>query len=592
MAKSPKAKPAKLAVPQIFRLLLTILGPESGFLWLAIIYGIGISLLSLATPISVQMLINTVANTGLTMPLIVLSMTLFGLLLVSGLLNALRIHLMELFGRRFYARMVAEITLRAIYAQNPFFNDASHGALFNRYFDIVGVQKAIPVLFIGGFTVILQAGVGFVLVSLYHPLFLAFNLVLVGLIWLIWLSLGASAIRSAIDLSHAKHNTAAWLENLGASNGFFKSEKRVAFALDKTDEHTRTYVNEHRRHFRRHFAQTLSFLILYAGASASLLGLGGWLVIQGQLTLGQLVAAELVLSAAFFGVSQLGIYLNYFYDLCAAVEELSLFYDVEQEEPVGDDPIADRDHTLVFHQLRGEGRRSAVNLHLEISNGATIMAAASDHGVQRLFTNILKRHIHGDSGFVTLGGVDLKDLDVHCLRHSIYVIDRASFIGMSIRDYLALSAQDHSSVARRTVEALETVGLSSVVASLSDGLDTQIASTGWPLSTAEVLQLKLANALISKPRILILNQLFDLIEEEYLAAAIAELRDQSETTVVYFSNRQVDLGFDTFVYFETQEQTFFQTHEDFRRRAHCGVPDRPASAQHVQLKAINLIGED
>jgi len=134
---------------------------------------------------------------------------------------------------------------------------------------------------------------------------------------LIWAVLGRSAIRSAIALSHAKHNTAAWLETLGASDGFFKSEKRVNFALDNTDAYTATYIKEHRRHFRRHFAQSLSYLFLYAAASAALLGLGGWLVIQGQLTLGQLVAAELVLSAAFFGVSQLGIYLNYFYDLCA-----------------------------------------------------------------------------------------------------------------------------------------------------------------------------------------------------------------------------------------------------------------------------------
>lgn len=582
-----KKKP--LTMPQFFRLFFKILAPEGSFYGQAIIYGIGISLLSLATPISVQMLINTVANTGLATPLIVLSITLFGLLLVSGLLNALRIHLMELFGRRFYARMVAEITLRSIYAQNPFFNDTSRGALFNRYFDIVAVQKAIPVLFIGGFTVILQAGVGFVLVSLYHPLFLVFNLVLVGLIWLIWMLLGASAIRSAIDLSHAKHNTAEWLESLGASNGFFKSEKRVAFALDKTDQFTRTYVNEHRKHFRRHFAQTLSFLFLYAGASATLLGLGGWLVIQGQLTLGQLVAAELVLSAAFFGVSQLGTYLNYFYDLCAAVEELSLFYDVEQEEPIGNDPLEGVDHTLVFQNLRGEARGRPATLNLEIPSGAAVMAAASDHGVQRLFTNTLKRHSHGDGGFVTLGGVDLLDLDVHCLRQSIYVIDRSSFIGMTIREYLNLSVEGN--VSRRMMQALETVGLAPAIASLEDGLDTQIAITGWPLSTMETLQLKLANALIARPRVLILSQLFDLLEEEDLAAAIAELKEKSDTTVIYFSNRRVDLGCDTYVFFENAEQHFFETFEAFCSTAHGSEPRRPASPRLVMSKKINLIGE-
>ena len=175
--------PEKLTLTKMFSLFALILKPERSFYYMAMIYGVGISLLSLATPISVQMLINTVANTGLTTPLFVLAGTLFVLLLVSGLLNALRIHLMEIFGRRFYARMVSEIALRTIYAQNPFFTDDGRSPLFNRYFDIIIVQKRLPLLLVGGFTLMLQAAVGFILVSLYHPLFLIFNIVVILLIW-------------------------------------------------------------------------------------------------------------------------------------------------------------------------------------------------------------------------------------------------------------------------------------------------------------------------------------------------------------------------------------------------------------------------
>lgn len=587
---NPDSNSPRLSLMKFFRTFFRILSPERNFYWLAVIYGIGISLLSLATPISVQMLINTVANTALTTPLIVLSATLFALLAVSGLLNALRVHLMELFGRRFYARMVAEMTVRSIYAQNPFFDDSSRAALFNRYFDIVVVQKAVPVLFIGGFTVILQAGVGFVLVSLYHPLFLLFNLILVGLIWAIWGIWGASAIRSAVDLSHAKHQTAAWLEAIGASNGFFKSERRIAYAMDTTDEYTGAYIDEHKRHFRRHFAQTLSFLFIYAGASAVLLGLGGWLVIQSQLTLGQLVAAELVLSAAFFGVSQLGTYLVYFYDLCAAIDELSLFHDVEQEQPIDEEPVRVKGNALEFSGLRGEARGRPAVLHLEIPSGGSVLASASNHGVQRLFTDIIERHALPEGGFATLGGIDLMDLDVYHLRQSILVLDRSSFVSMTIREYLRMSCSD--SAAERMVAALETVGLSASIASLPEGLDTKIAMTGWPLSTSETLRLKLASALIARPRILVLNQLFDLLEQEHLASAIEELRDRSDTTVIYFSNRRVDLGFDAFLYMENSRQRFFDTFEDFCLAAHGTHPQRPASPRLLGQQQINLIGEN
>lgn len=580
---------SKLSLVRFFRIFFRILSPENSFYWLAVIYGVGISLLSLATPISVQMLINTVANTALTAPLVMLSATLFGLLIISGLLNALRIHLMELFSRRFYSRMVAEISIRSIYAQDPFFDDSSRIALFNRYFDIVVVQKAIPILFIGGFTVILQAGVGFVLVSLYHPLFLLFNLILVGLIWLVWGVWGASAIRSGIALSHAKHETAAWLEAVGASNGFFKSERRIAYALDMTDEHTSNYINEHKRHFRRHFAQTLSFLFIYAAASAVLLGLGGWLVIQGQLTLGQLVAAELVLSAAFFGVSQLGAYLVYFYDLCAAIDELSLFFDVQQEQPRDEEPVRVQGNTLEFSGLRGEARGRPALLHLEIPGGATVMAAASNHGVQRLFTDVIERHAIPEGGYATLGGIDLMDLDVYHLRQSILVLDRSNFVSMTIREYLRMSCSESAS--ERMVGALETVGMAATIASLPNGLDTKIARTGWPLSTAETLKLKLASALIARPRIIVLNQLFDLLEEEHLASAITELRDNCDTTVLYFSNRRVDLGFDTFLFLENSRQRFFDTFEDFCLAAHGGRPRKPASPRLLGPQQINLISE-
>ncbi len=582
---SAAAKP--LSLGQFFELFFKILRPEGNFYWLAIIYGIGISLLSLATPISVQMLINTVANTALTAPLVFLSMALFALLLVSGLLNALRIHLMELFGRRFYARMVAEISLRSVYAQNPFFDDASRTALFNRYFDIVGVQKAVPVLFIGGFTVILQAGVGFVLVSLYHPLFMVFNLVLIGLIWLVWLLWGGSAIRSAINLSQAKHKTAAWLERLGASDGFFKSQKRIDYALDQTNEYTKTYIESHKRHFRRHFAQTLSFLMIYAAASATLLGLGGWLVIQNQLTLGQLVAAELVLTAAFFGVSQLGVYLTYFYDLCAAVEELSLFFDVEQEEPKGSDPITGGDHTLAFHQLKGDARQQPALFDFEIPTGATVIAATSNHGLQRLFTGLLRRHALPNGGFIKLGGIDLLEIDVHHLRTDLYVINRISFIGMTVREYLKLSCEDGCT--KKLFAALDTVGLSQTITELEKGLDTEIASTGWPLSPTETLQLKLANALIVKPRVLILNELFDLLEEDHLRASIAALRAETNTTVIYFSNRRVDIGFDTFLYMESSQQRFFETFDEFCITAY-GAPARaPTAPQLSSAQTLSLI---
>jgi putative ABC transport system ATP-binding protein len=571
---------SQISLTKFFRIFAEILKPESNFYWLAVVYGVGISLLSLATPISVQMLINTVANTAMPAPLVMLSITLFVLLLFSSLLYALRIHLMELFAMRFYARMVSEISLIAIYAQNPFFTDTTRGALFNRYFDVQIVMSRMPNLILDGFSILLAIAVGFVLVSLYHPLFLIFTLVMIALIWVIWLVWGSRAIRAAIDVSHAKHGTAMWLEQIGESNGFFKSQQRIDYAIAETDRATHAYLGARRRYFRYWFSQTLAFVFMYASASAVLLGLGGWLVIQSELTLGQLVAAELVLSAAFFGVAQLGTYLQYFYELCAAGEEVAQFFDVEQETPTGDDPIIGTDHTLVFRKVRGAARHENAELDFTIPTGAIVMASASQHGLQRMFTNVLKLYQLPTSGYVTLGGTDLKDIEAHHLRMTIYVLDRPSFVPMTIRQYLSLSCATGESW--RMLDALEAVGLTDAIAGLDKGLDTAVAATGYPLSTVELLKLKLASAILARPRFLVLTRLFDLIETEDLARALTAVREQAFTTVVYFSARNAPLGCSHFLHMEADQQLWF---DDFAAFADAREERRSRTADTARLRA-------
>jgi len=550
------------SIGKVLSYFSTILAPERDFYVLAIIYGLGISALSLALPISVQMLVNTIANTALATPLVVLSITLFALLLAAGLLSALRIHLMDLFSRRFYARMVSEIALRAIYALNPFFQDINKGALFNRYFDILIVHKTVPYLLVGGFTTVLQAAFGFILVSLYHPLFLAFVLVLIILLWVIWLIWGPRAIRSAVEVSHHKHATAAWLEGLGASNGFFKSERHIREALTRTDEATAEYIDRHRRHFRHHFAQTLCFLVLYASASAGLLGLGGWLVIQGELSLGQLVAAEVVLSVAFYGVTQLGTYLAYFYELCGALDELGLFYDVEQEEPSGELSHFDGNGAIDFVQARGDARGHQATLNFSIAAGARIYAKMENPGIQRELTNFLKRLDSPSTGYVALGGRDVETIQAYELRQHVIVLDRPNAIELSIREYLNLSARNSPS--SNLLQAIRTAGLDTTITQLPDGLDTRIASTGWPLTITETMQMKLAAALIARPRVLVLGELYDTIPHQYLERSLNLLKQESETTVIYFSNRPPadGLAFDGYLYLGQQSQRIHASYQE------------------------------
>lgn len=553
----------KVNLSEVWRWVGPIIGPEKNFFWLAIVYGIGISLLTLATPISVQLLINSIANTALPAPLFTLSAVLLFLLLVSGAFGALRGYMMELFRRRFMARLVADVTLNAINAANPFFADTRRIDLFNRYFEIINVQKVIPSLLIGGFTIILQTVVGVVVTSFYHPFFLVFNIVVILLVWLIWALWSPGAMRSSIVLSHEKYEAAHWLESVGASNGFYKSSRHIDYALARSEEVSARYVAAHRKHFGYYFPQTIALVVLYAFASAGLLALGGWLVIQEQLSIGQLVAAELILSGVFYGISQLGSYIDDFYDLVAAVEELALLYDIPQEPaPVaGAAPLPSRGSALTMTNVRFQHISGPVCFDFEIPGGSRLVAQGSP-GMERQFSTLLKRHLKPDKGLITIGGVEIGVLDVLELRSDVQVLDRPAVVESTIAEYLRLSAPAADPAAM--VTALKLVGLDSRIAMLPDGLQTMLSSTGYPLSLGKTMQLRLAAAVLGDPRILVMSPLFDMVSRGRLQAVFDHFK-ATRTTVIYFTTRPEDMVLDAFLWLGRDAQAIVPDRSAFDR---------------------------
>jgi len=522
-----------------------------------IVYTLAITLLSLATPISVQLLINSVARTALVAPLWILSGMLLVLLLLVAGLSGLRVYLLAMFERRIFARVVAEVTVRAVHAQNPFFADESRGSLFNRYFDMVVVQKAVPSLVIGAFTIILQGAVGLIVTSFYHPFFLAFNIILVVVCLLIWLAWRHGAITGAVRLSHAKHEAAHWLESVGASNGFYKSARHLDFAMDRSEAVTASYIRAHRSYFRYSFAQALGYFLVYAVAGAALLALGGNLILAGQLSIGQLVAAELILSGVFYGIYQLGWYLDTFYDLVASSEELSQIFAIPQE-PAGLSGQAPPDGAVRFREVELTGAR----IDLSIASGEQAVIVA-EPGVESHMALLLKRHVSPERGLVSIGGSELGSFDMYLLRSAVMVLNRPTIVDITVREYLNLAAgrDAHSALILRM---LDMVGLAARISSLPKGLDTHLASSGSPLSIVEVMQLKLAAALLSRPKVLLLSHLYDMMPAEPLHATLAMLREHG-TTVLLFTGRPEALHLDSYFWLGLRMQRRFADHDALAR---------------------------
>jgi putative ABC transport system ATP-binding protein len=536
--------------------LAEIIGPDSGYLRLAIVYGVAIGMLSLATPISVQLLINSVAYTAMPAPLWTLAGLLFVLLFMVAVLSSLRIYVMALFERRLFARVVAEITIRAVHARDPFFGDARRADLFNRFFDLIVVKKSVPSLLIGGFTIVLQSAVGLVVTSFYHPFFLAFNVSLLLALLVIWLLWSRGSMTAAVALSHAKHDTARWLESVGGSNGFYKSSRHVGFAMDRSEAATANYVSKHRHYFRYTFAQTVSFFMVYAAASAALLALGGNLILAGELTIGQLVGAELILSGVFYGVSQLGWYIETFYDLIASCEELSLLFGIQQEKLPLVSTQGPRNGSIALRDVRLGG----VQMNFALQSGERLITVP-EPGVDRTLSLLLKRHLAPENGLMTIGGSDLAGLNMYLLRSEIIVLDRPTIVEVTIREYLTLASPDATSLS--ILDAIEAVGLSERIAMLPDGLDTPLASSGWPLTVGEVMELKLANALLAQPKVLVLSPVFDVMPPAHLARVLDRLKGVG-TTVLLCTARPGAIELDGWLWLGRDEQRRFASATDLQ----------------------------
>ena len=306
---------------QFARMIRAILEPEFGYLKIVMLLSAFISMAALAVPISVQMLIDMVANTALIQPVVVLSLTLLSLLLLSGVFYAMREWMLELFERRFFARMSYEIILKIKNVPDAFIEETPRAGLINRYFDIMNIKKVFPSLIIGLFTLFFQAVIGLTVTSFYHEALLLFNIVLILVLFIIWQTWKWRAQETAFEVSEAKYDVAEWLQVR-----FADREQRTMPSEDALFKEGLKMIDLHidnmKQHFRYTITQMILLLILYAAASAGLLGIGGYLVVEGQLTLGQLVAAELIMSAIFANFATLGGYWKDLYTIGAAIEEL------------------------------------------------------------------------------------------------------------------------------------------------------------------------------------------------------------------------------------------------------------------------------
>jgi ABC-type bacteriocin/lantibiotic exporter with double-glycine peptidase domain len=503
-----------------------------------IIYGVALGLLSLAVPIAVQSLVNTVAFGSLFQPLVVLTVLLAVALIGSAVLRALQVRIAEMLQRRLFVRIVAEISGRLPRVSAPALRAANGPELLNRFFDVFTTQKSVASLLLGGIDALLIALVGLIVLAFYHPVLLAFDIVLIAGAVVVLIPLGRGGTRTSVAESKAKYAVAGWLEEMARHPLSFKLAGGSEFATHRAQVLARSYLDKRDRHFRVVYRQLMGALTIEVVASVALLALGGILVIERQLSIGQLVAAELIVTAVVASIAKLGGKVEVFYDLVAAVDKLGDIFDLPLERAGGETPprVDGDSGELSLHEVDldvGDGD-SFGPISLRVAGGeSTSISGAPEHVTSSLVDAVFGL-IPPRSGTIEIDGRDSRDLALTEMRARIAVVRHTEILPGCIVDNLRAGNPDLT--AEQAWDALSRVGLDVWVKASPQGLETDLTADGAPLTRTQALALTIARAIAGRPSVLILDRTLDQVSPDERVALFDSITSKKDMSVLLISD--------------------------------------------------------
>ena len=291
--------------------------------------------------------------------------------------------------------------------------------------------------------------------------------------------------------------------------------------------------------------QVIGAVSLQAIAGTSLLAIGGLLVVDQQLSVGQLVAAELIVSAVLSSFAKFGKQLESFYDLMAGVDKLGHLIDLPLEREHGE-AYPDRGEAGASVHLEEvtfayeHGPAVLSKLTAAIAPGEQV-AIVGPHGAGKsTLADLLCGLRQPTSGRIEFNGLDLRDIRLDALRERIAVVGRVEIVEDTIIENVRVGRADMS--LDRVVEVLRALGLDAEFADLPDGLNTSIGPNGAPLSSGQARSLMLARAVAARPMVLIIDGLLDDFDAASRARAAQVVFSQGYSGTVLVLTRSDDVA--------------------------------------------------
>ncbi len=526
------------------------------------IYAILAGLVQLVTPLGIQSIIGFVMAGALSTSIVVLITVVVLGVFLNGLFQIRQLQIIEKIKQKIYTRDALSFANKIPHLNIEKLDNYYLPELVNRFFDTITLQKGIEKILLEIPAAFIQILFGIILLSLYHPVFIAFGIVLVVLLYVILATTLPKGFTKNLLASDYKYKTAAWLQELARVVKTFKYAKKTSLHIDKTDDLVSKYLIARTSYFKILLTQFWSLVAFKIIITAAMLIVGVYLLLNQQINIGQFIAADIVILAVINSVEKLIQTLDKAYDTLTAIEKLDKIKSAELES-AGTDIIAGSNGMKIdFKNVSfnyPNGKNVLTDINVEIQAGEKVLIVGNSGSGKSTLLRLLTGTFTNFSGAIRINNIALGSYAIDSLRSNTGVlISQQDIFQGTIRDNITMG--DTSITNEELYQLTKSTGLESFIGELEIGFDTDIDPAGKKLPEKIKQGILLARALFCRKTLLLLENPFDGLEVNTIESVKEMMAKLENVTMLVTAGTNTHQEiFDKIIYLENGSVISFQS---------------------------------
>lgn len=523
------------ALRKLYQLLLLDKRDISAIYLFAILSG----LVQLSVPIGIQSIIGFVQASDYSTSIVLLIVLVVIGVFVNGLLQVRQMQVIEKIEQKIFVRYSFEFTERIPKLDLKKLDNYYLPEVANRFFDTMTLQKGISKLLLDIPAAAIQILFGLILLSLYHPVFIAFGLFLFVILFILLRLTAAKGMETSLRESDYKYAVAGWLQEIARTIKTFKFSKGTNLHLRQTDTLTTGYLQSRTAHFRVLMSQYWSLIAFKTLITAAMLIVGSFLLVNQQLNIGQFIAAEIIILTVIGAIEKFITNLDKVYDVLTATEKLGKVINAETEsEGTIELPNSSNGPSVRFDNLSfGFPTNPEIlkNISFTADSGQHIAIMGGSGSGKSMLLRMLTGTFRDFTGNIFIESIPVQNFTLSSLRNQTGIL-------LNIQDIFKGSLLDNITMGNPTISITqisalaEKLGFIDEMQSLSNGFETILDPTGKRLPKKIPQQILLMRALLGKNRLLLLEDPCKHLDAAEKAAVLNEIKQETNATVIISTN--------------------------------------------------------